>query len=457
MSIEHQAEQLARWLEANPGTRPPEGMDPEVIEAVYALRPDLAPPARVSVDDILASIETGPLSQPEEKPVQMAEVIELAQRRNTEEAAIASAAATLRSRPRSPAPTPELKVPISPRFLLGTVGSVALLAAAIALFILVPALQGGFLVQQTNEQLAMATESTLEVEDLDALEEEDEAMEALDELPAPSATAPAFEAAEPVPEQRKYDDRVGTPRPPQISDVQSAPEPLKKSGAALERDHGKMVQDLAPSTQGIELGQRGGSAGYNAGNVIGDTLQATPPAMESTAYKTEEKAMSSVQSSEAVRAAPKTKTRGKRTKTMDASEDEEEEDWTSWDNALPPYPTDWRAPGLTAKESDTLADARKDAERAQHVSAAETLEKAIPLSKSAVGQYFAAEAATYYLEAAQFAKAIKVANRCVGLSAQNTPHLSRCYCELGKAYRDKGDREKSQAAYEKAARLNGKR
>ena len=74
----------------------------------------------------------------------------------------------------------------------------------------------------------MATESTIEAEDLEVLENEQE-MERLEEPPAPSATAPAFEAAEPVPEQPKYDEQVGTPRPPQISDVQSAPEPLKKS------------------------------------------------------------------------------------------------------------------------------------------------------------------------------------------------------------------------------------
>ena len=144
---------------------------------------------------------------------------------------------------------------------------------------------------------------------------------------------------------------------------------------------------------------------------------------------------------------------------MDMAQDEEADEagWNSWQNAVPPYPTDWQRPHLNPKEKDTVIRAQKFAATAEHVAAAETFERQIPYTQSAVGQYFAAEASTYYLKAKKYGLAIKVANRCVGLSAQNTPHLSRCYCELGKAYQDQGDREKSQRAYEKAARLNGKR
>ncbi|MCB9742816.1 MAG: hypothetical protein H6740_09460 [Alphaproteobacteria bacterium] len=62
MSPEDQASQLARWLAERPGVEPPEGLDPEVIEAVYALRPDLAPAPRVTVDDILAGVTSGPFA-----------------------------------------------------------------------------------------------------------------------------------------------------------------------------------------------------------------------------------------------------------------------------------------------------------------------------------------------------------------------------------------------------------
>ncbi len=61
MTIDEHA--LADWLD-QPGTEPDEHLDPEVLEAVYALRPDLAPAPRVSADDILASITEGPLALP---------------------------------------------------------------------------------------------------------------------------------------------------------------------------------------------------------------------------------------------------------------------------------------------------------------------------------------------------------------------------------------------------------
>ena len=63
-TIEEQAAQLARWLDEHPGSAPPDGVDPDVLEAIYALRPDLAPAPSFSVDDILAGITSGPFAQP---------------------------------------------------------------------------------------------------------------------------------------------------------------------------------------------------------------------------------------------------------------------------------------------------------------------------------------------------------------------------------------------------------
>lgn len=60
MSHEKRARTLALWLEQ--GGEPPEDLDPEVIEAISILRPDLAPPPRVDLDDILASVQEGPLA-----------------------------------------------------------------------------------------------------------------------------------------------------------------------------------------------------------------------------------------------------------------------------------------------------------------------------------------------------------------------------------------------------------
>jgi hypothetical protein len=53
---------LANWLDAHPGEAPPAGIEAEVVQAVYALRPDLAPAPRVSLDDILGGVRAGPFA-----------------------------------------------------------------------------------------------------------------------------------------------------------------------------------------------------------------------------------------------------------------------------------------------------------------------------------------------------------------------------------------------------------
>jgi hypothetical protein len=62
MSTENQVQLLMSWLESHPGELPPEGLEPEVVEAVYVLRPDLAPAPRIGIDDILARVESGPFA-----------------------------------------------------------------------------------------------------------------------------------------------------------------------------------------------------------------------------------------------------------------------------------------------------------------------------------------------------------------------------------------------------------
>ncbi len=63
MSEQNDIQRLVTWLEGHPGDPPPADLDPEVVEAVYMLRPDLAPAPRVKIEDIFARIETGPLAE----------------------------------------------------------------------------------------------------------------------------------------------------------------------------------------------------------------------------------------------------------------------------------------------------------------------------------------------------------------------------------------------------------
>ena len=61
MTEERAAAALSRWLQQPPGGPVPEDVDPDALAAVAALRPEHLPPARVSIDDILAEVLDGPL------------------------------------------------------------------------------------------------------------------------------------------------------------------------------------------------------------------------------------------------------------------------------------------------------------------------------------------------------------------------------------------------------------
>ena len=70
------AEALNRWLEAGPGAAPPSILPVGVVEAAYALRPELAPAPSLTIDDILSGVSSGPLAESSEvEPA--AELIEL--------------------------------------------------------------------------------------------------------------------------------------------------------------------------------------------------------------------------------------------------------------------------------------------------------------------------------------------------------------------------------------------
>ena len=57
-------EALRTWLNCPPGTPPPPNLPVGLVETTYALRPDLAPAPKVGIEDVLGAIETGPLATP---------------------------------------------------------------------------------------------------------------------------------------------------------------------------------------------------------------------------------------------------------------------------------------------------------------------------------------------------------------------------------------------------------
>jgi len=70
------AEALNHWLEAGPGTAPPSILPVGVVESAYALRPELAPAPSLTIDDILLGVSSGPLAESSEVGP-TAELIEL--------------------------------------------------------------------------------------------------------------------------------------------------------------------------------------------------------------------------------------------------------------------------------------------------------------------------------------------------------------------------------------------
>ena len=62
MTESSEAKLLADWLQSPPGTPAPEGLDADVVAGVYALRPDLAPPLRLTLDEVLGSVSAGPFA-----------------------------------------------------------------------------------------------------------------------------------------------------------------------------------------------------------------------------------------------------------------------------------------------------------------------------------------------------------------------------------------------------------
>ena len=63
MTPEEQAKALSEWLEKPPGNPPPEGIDKDVLEAIYVFQPERAPAANLTVEDILQLVEEGPFAR----------------------------------------------------------------------------------------------------------------------------------------------------------------------------------------------------------------------------------------------------------------------------------------------------------------------------------------------------------------------------------------------------------
>lgn len=81
MTPENQDQLLSQWLN-DPTTGPPPGLEDEVVQAMIALRPELAPAPTITLDDILAGVTEGPFARRSEAPVSTISDEELEARRS---------------------------------------------------------------------------------------------------------------------------------------------------------------------------------------------------------------------------------------------------------------------------------------------------------------------------------------------------------------------------------------
>ena len=143
MNENREAQALARWLEEHPGQAPPPDVDPEVIEALYALRPDLAPPPNVRIEDILGAVDSGPFATAKDAEEEMI----------TEEV-VSLAAERAKRVPNEVAPASRPPVRQAPWWSAPGMGALA--AAALALVVILPT-AGILLTQKSADMEATPT------------------------------------------------------------------------------------------------------------------------------------------------------------------------------------------------------------------------------------------------------------------------------------------------------------
>lgn len=478
MSDETRAELLARWLEAEPGTGAPDDLDPDVVEAIYALRPDLAPPPSLTADDILASVTTGPLAEGAE-PVG-GEVVPFPGAPESEVV-----------RP-EPAVAPERTPWWRSANRWGGLGVMAAIAATLILAVL-PVLETAQEPAATAADAPAARQAPAEEPAAPAVVEPEVATTGAKEsapraakplakaaprpmpAPAPAAPTPTPEAAEldavadlddadlagaegfaagardernvirgreeaPEPKDTVYEmeERAAANAPdpiPELSSQQAKSYDLAPASDAEQLD--REAAAMAPEEASGGLFSRRGDKKKEAAEpqaapasppppAAQDVVQAAPPSKQAAASEPVTPAREAITRADAVPNDTSTRWRG----TLDAT---------------------------TLQKIDValgIADASVRA--GDPASGAAALEPYIH-PPAIAGQVVADRAARLYLQAGRASAAVAVAQRGLALSTANTPERSALLVTYGDALLQQGDAAGAEAAWRDAAELNAAR
>lgn len=445
MSEEKRAQLLARWLDQ--AGDPPEDLEPDVVEAMVALRPDLAPPPRVDLDEILASVREGPLAaEPQGEVVPFPAPPEDPPR--AEEAPRARVSWGRRAR------------------RWGGVGALVAVAAT-ALFALRPVLRDEVPMAGVAPR-ELATEPTAQRAApvmQEPLRDEGRAFDA--GADAPAAPAPPPPPPMPAREARAPSDLAtgagrGAPAPAQKAAASAPP------AMAYEAEAAPVAQEAAPA----------GAAWDRAGIEADEAEAAASRREDSRAYEAAASERRAAQEAASVETVTKAEKKGSwlRKRSSGADADDAGAPPTAAAPATPPPPAaphesdpgelsrasiphdlgGW-AQGLAPEVAQPFHDALARAEA--HVAAGRAAD-ALALLESWVrpparaGQEVARRAALLHLRQGQLDGGLAVVDRGLALSDANTPERAGLYWARGELLARAGDDDGARAAWLEALRLN---
>ena len=417
MTPEEQAKALADWLDQNPGSSAPEGVDPDVIEAVYVLRPDLAPAPRVTLESILERVEEGPF-------------------------------AASHSSQHSPA---------RPRMWLWR-GLGGLAAAAAVLLIALPQQEE---LDGIGPQLTPPSQQGSPFEDREPLV----AFEAMDSGASSPDTKETFgargtgstsptQAEAPPPARTVAEEQTATPRAapaeePQTPTPEVSDDALSPTSELLETDSTSGSSELGTRGMGFGGGGQVDSNRAGAEGSVASVSSATESIAESPEYAAPEPRSAPPASGQETqqrksfpflgrsrRSADSAPTAPAPTEALEAMEDvpqdavDEDELFADLSTLrADAYPQDYQSPPATLAENPSPDEA----------------------------QWVAAQKALDLLQLSKTSEALAESQEALSLSGSNTPHLSLLYWIQGEAYRATGRVDAARVAYEQAAELNARR
>ena len=420
MNEQEQAQVLSDWLEKPVGTPAPLGLDPDVLESVYAMQPDRAPAPTLTADDIFADFQALNASL------------------------VAGLPEDLASEPAEVAAIPRTQVSAAPAWWRSAnrVGGLGVLMATAATLLLVvlPTMQSEAPVASVAEDVATASAPSAALEEI-ALQRVAPAAEVAAPKAAPLVAPPPAVASNDgvaiVDEEdgNRYDMARGQPVAgsmiPEVAAAAEAPmdeaEPVESgldAVAALDDEDQRAfdVGDANPNALAVE-------------GLAEKTAEKSRPAQA----KRNSKADAAAPSAPAADVAPQPSKRNA---------------------AVPSDLTDaWRDrldAASRASIDQALRIADVEARNGQYLIAANAVRPHVRAPADA-GQHMAAKAVEWYLAAGDTGAAVSTAQAGLVLTQENTPWRSWLLVMYGDAQAARGDVSAAEAAYSQAQALNASR